>query len=102
MGCRRADGPALRATWTAGAERSTVRLHARLRRLEQEIGVACSCPACRHRQGQAVLIERYAPADGTGGSEPPEPAPCAVCGPGPEVIIEVNLTEIDAPRVPSN
>jgi len=78
-----------------------VSLHARLRRLEQQISVARSCPACRHRQGRAVLIEAHKLPDGTVVPNEPEPVPCAVCGQVPERIIEVVLSEVQAPGVES-
>jgi hypothetical protein len=78
-----------------------VSLHARLSRLEQQIGVAHSCPACRHRQGRAVLIEAHKQPDGTVVSNELEPVPCAVCGQVPERIIEVVLSEVQTPGLES-
>jgi hypothetical protein len=56
-----------------------VRWHRRLVRLEGRI-VDAGCPACRHRRGQAVVMEEE-------GDE--IPAPCARCGQVPELIIEI-------------
>jgi hypothetical protein len=79
----------------------SVRLHARLRRLEGLIGVARNCPACRQRQNRAVLIEYHKLADGTVVPDAPEPAPCAVCGKVPERLIQVILTAVENPGEPA-
>jgi hypothetical protein len=70
-----------------------VRLHARLRRLEQSIVADHGCPACQDRRGRAVLVEVHKDADGTVVSQEREPEPCARCGAVPERVIQVILTE---------
>ena len=74
-----------------------MRLHARLRRLEQQLLAEHGCPACRHRQGLTLLLVARQLPDGTLVSETQKPAPCTVCGQVPEQIIEVILKVVEVP-----
>jgi ssDNA-binding Zn-finger/Zn-ribbon topoisomerase 1 len=64
-----------------------VKLQARLRRLERDLGTP-DCPECRERRGQTVLCRVRDGEDEQGvGSD--WPAPCPRCGEVPEQIIEI-------------
>ena len=78
-----------------------MRLQARLRRLEQQLGGDRGCLACRDRQGRPVLIEARELPDGTVLSETAEPSPCVACGEVPEWIIRVMLTVAQSSGAPA-
>jgi hypothetical protein len=78
-----------------------VRLHTRLRRLEQKRRIERGCRACCDRQGRAALLEVRRLPDGILVPEAPEPAPCTDRGQMPERIIRVLLTEVRPPPVAS-
>jgi hypothetical protein len=78
-----------------------VRLQARLRWLEQQLGGGGRRLARRDRQGRAVLIEARELPDGTVVSETAESPPCAACGAVPERIIRVMLTVAESSGAPA-
>ena len=78
-----------------------MRLQARLRRLEQQLGGDRGCLACRDRQGRAVLIEARELPDGTVVSETAEPPPCAASSAVPERIIRVILAVAESSGAPA-
>jgi hypothetical protein len=64
-----------------------MRLDKRLQALEARAKEVGECPACRHRRGVFVFLERYDPEGGD-----PMPPPCERCGKVAEFIIEYRLT----------
>jgi hypothetical protein len=65
-----------------------MRLHNRLRRLEQQAPEG-ACPACRHRRGLVALVTARELPDGSTVPERGGPEPCARCGGVPERIIQI-------------
>jgi hypothetical protein len=70
------------------------RMKARLRRLEQVVGVD-SCPACRDRRGRLVVLRSFHESPNSAveslGEEPP---PCALCGEVPEEVVRIARTVV--------
>jgi hypothetical protein len=67
-----------------------VKLDARLRRLEKS--APPPCPACRDRQGRAVLVTYH-----EGVAEGEVPQPCPRCGRVPEDVIELDIVVVTSP-----
>jgi hypothetical protein len=64
-----------------------MRLHNRLRRLEQKLPDP-GCPGCRHRD-RVVVVDCQRQRDSSVTSLEPVPSPCTTCGRVPEFIVEI-------------
>jgi hypothetical protein len=66
-----------------------VRLHHRLRRLEERLPTPTGCLACQNRRGRLVLVESRREPDGTIVPVKDRPVACAECGQVPETLIVI-------------